>query len=48
MAWAHTRYLADPQTQAMEVVARRERLGLWADADQVPPWEWRKSRAKGS
>lgn len=48
MAWAYTRYLTDPQIQAMEVVARRERLGLWADADPVPPWEWRKSGAKGS
>lgn len=48
MAWACTRYLTDPQIQAMEVVARRERLGLWTDADPVPPWEWRKSRLKGS
>ena len=47
MAWAYTRYLTDPQIKAMEVVARRERLGLWAEADPVPPWEWRKSRAKG-
>ena len=47
MAWAYTRYLTDPQIQAMEIVARRERLGLWADARPVPPWEWRKTRAKG-
>ena len=25
MAWAYTRYLTDPQIQAMELVARRER-----------------------
>ena len=48
MAWAYTRYLTDPQIRAMEVVARRERLGLWADAEPLPPWEWRKSRSKGS
>ena len=48
MAWAYTRYLTDPQIQAMEIVARRERLGLWADARPVPPWQWRKSRSKGS
>ena len=48
MAWAYTRYLTDPQIQAMEVVARRERLGLWADVHPIPPWEWRKSRAKGA
>lgn len=43
MAWAHTRYLTDPQIRAMELVARRERLGLWADAHPVPPWQWRRS-----
>jgi endonuclease YncB( thermonuclease family) len=48
MAWAYTRYLTDPQIQAMEVVARRERLGLWADAHPIPPWEWRKSGEKGA
>ena len=48
MAWAYTRYLTDPPIQAMEIVARRERLGLWADAHPVPPWEWRTSRSKGS
>lgn len=48
MAWAYTRYLTDPQIQAMEIVARRERLGLWSDAHPVPPWEWRKARAKRS
>ena len=46
MAWAYTRYLTDPQIQAMEVVARRDRLGLWADARPMPPWEWRKGSAK--
>ena len=48
MAWAYTRYLTDPQIQAMEVVARREGLGLWADAHPVPPWEWRKAGEKGA
>ena len=46
MAWAYTRYLTDPQIRGMEVVARREGLGLWADARPVPPWEWRKAEAK--
>jgi micrococcal nuclease len=46
MAWAYTRYLTDPQIQAMEVVARRERLGLWVDARPVAPWEWRNGSGK--
>lgn len=48
MAWAYTRYLTDPRIQALEFVARRERLGLWADAHPVPPWEWRKAADKGT
>ena len=41
MAWAYTKYLTDPQIRAAEVLARRERLGLWADPDPAPPWKWR-------
>ena len=48
MAWAYTRNVTDPQIQAMEVVARRKRLGLWVDVDPMPPWEWRKARERGS
>lgn len=47
-AWAHTRYLTDPQIQSMKVAARRERLGLWAGARPVPPWEWRKAPEQGA
>lgn len=46
LAWAYTRYLTDPQIRAMEVVARREQLGLWADARPLPPWDWRKGGEK--
>ena len=42
MAWAYTKYLTDPQIRALENVARREHVGLWADARPVPPWEWRR------
>jgi len=29
-----------------EESARASRVGLWADHDPVPPWEWRKARRK--
>lgn len=30
-----------------EDAAREKRIGLWRDADPVPPWDWRKTnRAK--
>jgi micrococcal nuclease len=47
MAWAYAMHLTDPQIQAMEGSARRERLGLWVDVDPVPPWEWRRVRERG-
>lgn len=45
MAWAFTKYLTDPQIKAIEVEARAERRGLWADREPVAPWEWRVGRA---
>jgi endonuclease YncB( thermonuclease family) len=47
-AWAYSKYLpeASIETQqsytAAEAVARARRIGLWADADPQPPWEYRK------
>ena len=31
---------------AAEQQARRQRLGLWADPDPVPPWEWREAHPR--
>lgn len=45
-AWANQsangRYLRDNSLIALEATARSTRLGLWAGADPVAPWEWRK------
>jgi endonuclease YncB( thermonuclease family) len=35
MAWVFDRYVKDWSLY---------RLGLWADAAPVPPWEWRKAK----
>lgn len=42
MAWAYTKYLTDQAVFQAELTARRERVGLWRDAEPVAPWEWRK------
>jgi len=39
-AWASPRAARD--LRAAEAEARRLRAGLWADADAVPPWVWRR------
>jgi endonuclease YncB( thermonuclease family) len=48
MAWWYTKY-KDEQTEeeqqtyaAAELNARTKRLGLWQEANPIPPWEWRK------
>lgn len=49
MAWHYRKYARDQMERdrieyaRSEEDARRVRLGLWADRDPIPPWEWRKS-----
>jgi endonuclease YncB( thermonuclease family) len=48
LAWAYSKYLfeASVETQqsytAAEAAARAARIGLWADAEPQPPWEYRR------
>jgi endonuclease YncB( thermonuclease family) len=42
MAWVYRKYGKDERYLAAEAAARRARLGLWAKARPVPPWEFRK------
>jgi endonuclease YncB( thermonuclease family) len=44
MAWVFDRYVVDRTLYPLQDVARSDRLGLWADAAPVPPWEWRKTK----
>ena len=48
MAWAFTKYLTDPQIKAIEMGARAERRGLWADREPVAPWDWRAGKSPQS
>ncbi len=43
LAWWYRRYAPDDDTLAqLEADARAAKRGLWADAEPVPPWEWRR------
>lgn len=44
LAWFATRYADDAEMQRLEDMARRSRIGLWSEANPVPPWEWRRER----
>jgi endonuclease YncB( thermonuclease family) len=44
-AWWLSKYAPnDTDLQTMEAEAREESRGLWAEANPLPPWEWRKVR----
>jgi endonuclease YncB( thermonuclease family) len=46
LAWAYRPYVRTPHLLALENEARRQRRGLWAAANPMPPWIWRKLRTK--
>ena len=49
LAWVARAYNPGPQLVRLEDQARAQRRGLWADAQPMPPWEWRKTcRGNGS
>ncbi|WP_436294950.1 MULTISPECIES: thermonuclease family protein [unclassified Variovorax] len=48
-AWVYERYASrdDGALFKMQYTARAQRLGLWADAKPVAPWDWRKAQHGG-
>jgi endonuclease YncB( thermonuclease family) len=47
MAWVFDRY-SKPSSPlyGLQDDAKAARRGLWADTEPVPPWEWRKAKAR--
>lgn len=47
MAWVYSKYCLEPicdQWMDIQTNARSMRVGLWADQDPIPPWEWRHNK----
>ena len=40
-AWHYRKYSTDTSYDNLEIIARQDRTGLWADENPIPPWEWR-------
>lgn len=40
-AWVYDRYNTDNSLPALQREAQKQKRGLWADPNPVPPWEWR-------
>lgn len=48
LAWVYVRYApAGSPLYPLEALARSQRKGLWADAEPVAPWEWRRGVRSG-
>ncbi len=43
-AWMYRRYTNDQSLSDLEEEARVAKRGLWADANPIPPWQWRIAR----
>lgn len=48
LAWHYKQYNSDSVLAALEIKARKDKKGLWADKNPIPPWDWRKSRRKNT
>ncbi len=50
-AWVYSQYCKIPECRdwkALETAARSKRVGLWADPNPVPPWEYRRPATRAT
>ena len=47
-AWWYREYSKDETFGQLEADAREKKLGLWADAKPIPPWDWRAAKREQS
>lgn len=43
MAWMYRQYADDLEYSIAETVARSRRIGIWREAQPMPPWDFRRS-----
>jgi endonuclease YncB( thermonuclease family) len=44
MAWVFDRSVKDRSLYRLQNAARADRIGLWADAAPIAPWDWRQAK----
>jgi endonuclease YncB( thermonuclease family) len=47
LAWVYDHFVSDQSLYELQSAAKVSRLGLWADKNPVPPWEWRRKARFG-
>jgi micrococcal nuclease len=43
-SWHYKQYSKDQSFADAEIIARKNRIGLWGLANPTPPWRWRKNK----
>jgi endonuclease YncB( thermonuclease family) len=46
LAWHYIKYSSDSAYANLEMQARKNRVGIWAEENPTPPWEWRNKKEK--
>lgn len=46
LAWHYKQYDQNPAWADLVLLARRQNLGVWAQPDPTPPWQWRREKQK--
>jgi endonuclease YncB( thermonuclease family) len=46
MAWHYAAYSKDPSLGSLQSQAQAQKLGLWAQPNPLPPWDYRKNGKK--
>ena len=41
-AWVYDKYVTDKSFYIEQKKAQNNKLGIWADEEAMPPWEWRQ------
>ncbi len=44
LAWHYKEYDQNPAWDDLQLLAQREKKGLWAQPNPTPPWAWRKRK----
>ena len=47
LAWHFKAFDNTKEFAQAEIEAREKKIGLWKDANPIPPWEFRKSKKDG-
>lgn len=46
-AWHYVEYNKEESLAQLELESQQQKLGLWADKNPIPPWEYRKLKREG-